>query len=406
MQVRQDIPAAVGGDPIRRSKDEVPFAPPCIAPEEVEAVVAALKSGWITTGPRVEQFEKEFAQYVGARYAVATSSGSTALLLALRALDVGPGDEVITSPYTYVATANAICLVGATPVFCDIEPATINIDPDRVLERITGRTKVIIPVHFAGHPCQMDELLQIAREHDLIILQDAAHAVASRYKGCLLGTLGTPATFSFQATKNLTTADGGMVVADDPDLAERVSRDRLHGIVHVHKDERSDTPPWMYDVDIPGYKANMTDMQAALGLVQLSKLNERQRIREKLVAVYEDGLGGLDEIELPRIADAIIHSWHLYVIRLCLDRISIDRDEFVRALWAEGIRAGVHFRPIHLHSYYQRQYGYRSGDFPVAEEIFKRAVSLPIHPSVTTDDAQDVVRAVARIVNYFSCGGR
>ncbi len=375
----------------------LPFCLPEIGDAEINEVLQTLRSGWITTGPRVHEFERRFADYVGARCAVAVSSCTAALYLALTAIDVGPGDEVITSPLTFCSTANVIVQRGATPVFADID-ADFNIDPQEIERRITPHTKAILPVHHSGQPCQMNAILDIANRYGLEVIEDAAHAVGASYRGCKIGTLGTMTAFSFYATKNITTGEGGMVTTNDDTLADRVRLLSLHGMNNNAWKRYTSTGSWYYEVLCPGYKCNMTDIQGALGIHQLARLPQAQAVRARYAQRYNEAFLGLREIQTPLVRPDVEHAWHLYVIQLHLEYLTLDRAQFIEALQANNIGASVHFIPVHLHPYYRQAFGFKRGDFPRTEQIYDRIVSLPLYPKMTHEDIEDVIHAVYAIV--------
>jgi dTDP-4-amino-4,6-dideoxygalactose transaminase len=389
--------AAAARRPLR--SDFLPFCLPEIGEEEVEEVVKTLRSGWITTGPRTKEFEHLFAQYVGARYAIAVSSCTAALHVALAALGVGPGDEVITSPLTFCSTANVVIHLGATPVFADIG-ADYNIDPAGIEHHITSNTKAIIPVHHSGQPCRMDEILACANRHGLPVVEDAAHAAGAAYRGRAIGTIGTATAFSFYAIKNMTTAEGGMITTDDEQLAQKMQIYSLHGISKDAWKRYTSTGSWYYEVLYPGFKCNMTDIQASLGIHQLAKLDQFLATRCRYVQMYEEAFAPLAEIQRPLVWPDVKHAWHLYMIQLELDHLDIDRAQFIEELRAENIGTSVHFIPVHLHPYYRDRYGYARGDYPNAERTFDRIVSLPLYPKMTEGDVTDVIAAVKKVVAH------
>ena len=390
-------PEAHSANALNKRASILPFCVPDIGEQEIEDVVSTLRSGWITTGPRTKEFERLFAQYVGSRHAIAVSSCTAALHIALAAIDVGPGDEVITSPLTFCSTANVVIHLGATPVFADICD-DYNIDPLEIRKRITPRTKAIIPVHHSGQPCRMDEILDRAREHNLPVIEDAAHAAGARYHNRMIGGVGNVTAFSFYAIKNMTTAEGGMITTDDDELADKMRILSLHGISKDAWKRYSSTGSWYYEVTCPGYKCNMTDIQAALGIRQLERLPGFLEIRQRYARMYDEMFGGMPEISVPIVHPDVCHARHLYVIQLNLDRLTIDRAEFIEALRSERIATSVHFIPVHLHPYYRERYGYARGDFPVAERTYDRIISLPLYPKMTEEDVGDVIAAVKRVV--------
>jgi dTDP-4-amino-4,6-dideoxygalactose transaminase len=391
-------PALYGGTPVRESP--LVFGQPKVSHAEVEEVVATLRSGWWGTGPRTQRFEEELASYVGAKHAVGLTSGTAALQLALVMLGIGPGDEVITAPMTFAATANVILHAGATPVFADIDPATHNIDPTAIERAVTPRTKAVIPVHLAGVPCDMDAIQDIARRHSLHVIEDAAHALGARYHGRPVGSLSELAAFSFSVTKTLVTGDGGMLTTDSHEFAERARLLRLHGL-SKHAARRFENARFMlYDTLEPGFKCNMTDITAALGLHQLPHLEDQLARRRELFGHYDAALSAFEELERPpRTPDNVDQSWTYYRL-LVRPELGIDRDELLQALQAEGIGAAVHFTSLHLHEYYRERFGLRPEDFPVAADVSRRTISLPLSHHLSDDDAEQVREAVAKIVRY------
>lgn len=371
----------------------LPFSPPTITEEEVGAVVEALRSDWITTGPKTKAFEDQFVSRQGAEAALALNSCTGALHIALVSLDIGPGDEVITTPMTFCSSVNVIEHVGATPVLVDIEADILTLDPERVKAAINDRTRAILPVHYAGHPATMAPLLELARENDLYVVEDAAHALPATYQGRSIGTLGDFTAFSFYATKNLTTVEGGMLTGA-PERIERARRLSLHGMSRDAWKRYSAEGSWYYEVVEAGFKYNMTDMQAAIGLVQLRRLEAMQARRREIVARYNAAFAELEELEVPTERPDVESAWHLYVLRLHLDKLKISRSQFIEELKQRNIGTSVHFIPIHLHPYYRDKYGWQPEDFPTAYREYQRVVSLPLHPSLSDDDVEDVVNAV------------
>lgn len=380
----------------------LPFSPPAISEEEIAGVVDAMRSGWITTGPRTKQFEQKFADYIGANSAntLALNSCTSGLHVALATLNLQPGDEVITTPVTFCCSANVIEHVGATPVLADVLSDTLTIDPKKVAAAITSKTKVIMPVHFAGHPVEMDELLALAQEHHLTIIEDAAHSLPATYRGRRIGTIGDFTAFSFYATKNLTTAEGGMLIspADRADDARILS---LHGMNRDAWKRYSAEGSWFYEVVAPGFKYNMTDIQAAIGMVQLERLESMQARRRQIVAEYNQAFADVSALETPTSREYVDNAWHLYVLRLNLAQLSIDRAGFIQELKARNIGTSVHFIPVHLHPYYKNKYNWQPEDFPVAYEQYKRMLSLPLHPTLSDQDVADIIEAVVDVVKTF-----
>lgn len=376
----------------------IPFFVPSIGQEEIDEVVETLRSGWLTSGPRVARLEEAFRAYVGSGQAVAVSSCTAGLHLALAALGIGPGDEVVTSTLTFCSTANVVVHLGARPVLADIGLDDYNLDPADLERRLTPRTRAVIPVHYGGQPCRMDEILAIARQHKLAVVEDAAHAVGAEYRGRRIGVLGDAAAFSFYATKNMTTGEGGMVTSDDPALAERVRLLSLHGMSRDAWGRYTDQGSWYYEVLAPGYKYNLTDIQAALGIHQLKKLEGFLGVRQRYADLYRRHLAGVEGVVLPAARPEVRHAWHLYPIRLEAERLTIDRARFIELLRERGIGASVHFIPVHLHPWYREQYGYKRGDFPQAEAAYQGLVSLPLYPLLGEEGLARVAEAVADIV--------
>ncbi len=374
------------------------FSPTTMGEQEVEAVAEVIRSGWITTGPKTRAFEAAFKDFVGAEAALALSSWTTGAEIVLRALDIGPGDEVITTPMTFCATANIVEHLGATTVIADVEPDTLNLDPESVAARITSKTKAIIPVHYAGHPVNLDAFRALARDNDLHLFEDAAHSFPAAYKGQTIGASGSLAAYSFYATKNLATAEGGMVVGSE-ELVDRCRRLSLHGMSRDAWKRYDAGGTWRYDVPEPGWKANMTDIQAALGLVQLSRIRDFDARRRAIVARYQEAFGAYDCLQCPVERGDVQHAWHLYVLRVRPEMLTIDRDGLIEALKARNIGTSVHFIPLHEHSYYAKTYGWSGETVPVAHDNWQRILSLPLSPGLTDDDVDDVIDAVTSIID-------
>jgi dTDP-4-amino-4,6-dideoxygalactose transaminase len=415
---RDALPATVGGlagtlapppaeaiAPARRPRiarraEFLLFSPPAIGEEEIQEVVHTLRSGWITTGPKTKRFEEEFRARLDAPGALALSSCTAGLHTALVALAVGPGDEVITTVMTFCASVSVIEHVGARPVLVDVEDDTLNFDPAAVEAAITPRTRAIIAVHYAGHPVALDRIEALAAAHGLALIEDAAHALPARYKGRWIGSGPNPVAFSFYATKNLTTGEGGMLTGS-PELIARGRSISLHGMNRDAWNRYGMGGNWYYEVDEPGFKYNMTDIQAALGVAQLRKLDRFQARRREIVASYNAAFGNLGALETPVERPEVEHAWHLYVLRLRLDALRITREQFIDELRARNIGTSVHFIPIHLHPFYRKRYGYRAEHFPVAYENYRRMLSLPLHPQLSDQDVSAVILAVLDVVNRF-----
>ncbi|MEC4031415.1 DegT/DnrJ/EryC1/StrS family aminotransferase [Bacillus subtilis] len=384
---------------VQKRNHFLPYSLPLIGKEEIQEVTETLESGWLSKGPKVQQFEKEFAAFVGAKHAVAVNSCTAALFLALKAKGIGPGDEVITSPLTFSSTANTIIHTGATPVFADIDENTLNIDPVKLEAAVTPRTKAVVPVHFGGQSCDMDAILAIAQNHGLFVLEDAAHAVYTTYKQRMIGSIGDATAFSFYATKNLATGEGGMLTTDDEELADKIRVLSLHGMSKAAWNRYSSNGSWYYEVESPGYKMNMFDLQAALGLHQLKRLDDMQKRREEIAGRYQTAFQQIPGLITPFVHDDSRHAWHLYVLQVDDKKAGVTRSEMITALKDEyNIGTSVHFIPVHIHPYYQKQFGYKEADFPNAMNYYKRTLSLPLYPSMSDDDVDDVIEAVRDIV--------
>ena len=402
----------------QRQNDQQPYLPfsaPWFGAEEKEELLATLESDWITTGPRTKQFERAFAAYVGTAEAVAVNSCTAALHLALATLEVGARDAVITTPFTFAATANVIVHVGAFPAFIDIDPHTYNLDASKLrafLERecvyeagnqsivLKGngrRVRAVIPVHYGGHPCDMDAINRVAAHFGLAVIDDAAHAIGAQYRARKVGTLGSMACFSFYATKNMTTAEGGMLTTNDPKLASRARMLSLHGISKDAWRRYSKEGSWQYDVIDAGFKYNMTDLASALGLHQLKKLDSFIARRTQLAQLYNETLAGVAELKLPTVSPDVRSAWHLYPVQITSS--SPTRNDFMDELRRRNIGCSVHFIPLHLTSFYQRTFAYRQGQFPVAEQVFKRIVSLPLFPRMKDNDVLRVAGEVREILH-------
>lgn len=380
--------------------ERIPYALPMIEQEEIDEVIDAIKSNWLSKGPKTMAFEERFRTYIGSEHAIALNSCTAGLHLTQLAAGIGQGDEVITTPYTFVASANTIIHTGAKPVFVDIDPQTMNLDPKQIESKITNKTKAIIPVHFAGYPCDMDPIMDIARRHNLIVIEDAAHAVYTQYKGQFVGNIGDMTCFSFYATKNLVTGEGGMVTTNNEEWAEKIRVMSLHGMNKNAWNRYDDKGSWFYEVEYPGYKYNMTDIQAAFGNVQLTKLERMQTIRETYAALYNQAFQGLDGITIPYSNEENRHAWHLYVIRVDEEVFTINRAEFIEKLKERGIGTSVHFIPVPMQPYY-RSLGYKPEDYPNAMKAYQGAISLPLYPAMSEEQIQQTIEAVTDIANNY-----
>src|SRR3972149_5590370 len=389
----------------------LPFALPSIGDEEIAEVVDSLRSGWITTGPKVKRFEADFAEYIGAKHAIAVSSCTAGLHIALTGLGIGPGDEVIVPALTFCSTANVVVHLGARPVLVDVGQ-DFNVTSEAIAAAITPRTKAIVLVHFSGQACDLAAIHEVAGSHALPIVVDAAHAVGAAYHDHKIGSdtlaralvdrQGRRVTyitaFSFYATKNMTTGEGGMITTNDDDLAEHMRVLTLHGMSRDAWKRYTSAGSWYYEVVLPGYKDNMTDIQAALGIHQLRRLDSFIEARQRYARLYDKAFADLGEVATPVNHPDRNHVYHIYVIRLCLERLAIDRAQFMDELRSHNIGASAHFIPVHLHPFYQERFGYRRGDFPQAEATYDRIVSLPLYPRMTEIDVHDVIRAVRQII--------
>lgn len=376
---------------------DVPFHRAAVGEEEVQAVAEVIRSGWLTMGPKTIEFEKQFASYIGARHAIAVCSGTAALHLSLEAIGLNAGDDVLIPATTFTATGEVVKYFGARPVLVDIEPSTMNIDVRDAAARVTPHTRAIIPVHLGGLPCDMDEIQSLARRHKLHVIEDAAHALPSEYRGSRIGSVSELTAFSFYATKTLTTGEGGMITTDNDEHAARLRLMRLHGIAGDAWKRYGKNGSWYYEVVEAGYKYNLTDLQSALGLVQLKKCDTSTAARRRIAATYSDAFQNIPEIEIPAVRADRESSWHLYVLRLNLDQLSIERNTFVDQLRERGIGCSVHFIPLNLHPFYQRAYGYGAGDCPMAEAEFQRCFSLPIYPEMSDSIVAQVIDAVSEV---------
>lgn len=385
-----------------RRKSFLTFGKPAISQEVIDGVVDTLKSGWIGTGPKVSKFEEEFRKYIGSRYAVALNSCTAALHLALLVNNIGEGDEVITTPLTFCATANVIIHVGAKPVFVDVDLKTMNIDPAKIAEKITKKTKAIIPVHLAGRPCEMDEIMKIAKKHKLLVIEDAAHAIESVYNGKKVGTIGDLACFSFYVTKNLMTAEGGMITLNDKKLADKIKVYALHGMDKDAWTRYSDVGFKMYDVVYPGFKYNMTDIQAAMGIQQLKDLENFSHRRKAIWQKYNEAFKDLPVITPPDTDSGTRHAYHLYTLLIDKKEANIDRNTFQHLLHEENIGSGIHYMSLHLFSYYKNRFSYKTNDFPNAAYISDRTISLPLSAALTEQDVDDVICAVKKIIQSYA----
>ena len=383
----------------------LPYALPSIGEEEIAEVVDSLRSGWLTSGPKVRRLEGELAAYLGARHALAVSSCTAALHIALTALGIGPGDEVVVPTMTFCSTANVVVHLGARPVLVDVGP-DLNVTPEAIEAALTPHTRAIVPVHYGGQPCDLEAIHALAARHGLPIVEDAAHAIGARYRDQKIGSdaLAAPRSityFSFYAIKNMTTGEGGAIATADDGLAETMRLLTLHGMSRDAWKRYSGSGSWYYEVVLPGYKDNMTDIQAALGIHQLQKLEGFIETRRRYARLYDEAFVDLPEVKVPIVRPGRCHVYHLYPILLSLERLAIERAQFIEELRARGIGTSVHFVPVHLHPFYARQFGYRPGDLPCAEALYSRLISLPLYPAMSVTDVADVIHAVGDVVRAF-----
>jgi len=380
----KEKPAIEGGSSVR--KEYLGYVKHWVGEEEIQAVVDVLKSDFITMGPKIEEYEQKMAEYLGCKKVIATSSCTAALHICLTALEIGQGDEVIVPNLTFAATPSVSSMLGAKPILVDINERTYTMDSEDIKRKITERTKVIMPVHYAGQPCEMDKIMQIAAENNLEVVEDAAHAISAEYKGKKIGNIGKAACFSFHPIKNMTMGEGGIIATNDEEFANKCKLLRLHGLDR-------------YKMLMLGYKYTINDIQAALGLVQLQKLNFFQEKRERFVGKYMEAFKEMSEILLPQVAEGVKSSWHLFVIRLALDKLRISREEFREALRAENIGTQLHFIPINRQPYYAKDF--EEWSFPNTDKVYDSMVTLPLFPKMTDQDAEDVIEAVKKVINYY-----
>ncbi|HDR7687653.1 TPA: UDP-4-amino-4,6-dideoxy-N-acetyl-beta-L-altrosamine transaminase [Bacillus toyonensis] len=388
-----------GGKPVRETY--LPYGQQQIDEYDIQAVVDVLKGDFLTTGPMVQQFEEAIAKYVGAKYAVSFSNGTAALHAACYAADITEGDEVITTPMTFVASANCILYQGGQPVFADIDNETYNISPKSIEEMITNKTKAIIPVHFTGQPVELEAIQKIAKENNLIIIEDAAHALGATYKNKKIGSIGDMTMFSFHPVKHITTGEGGVITTNNPLFYEKLVQFRTHGIERNPHKLLENHGPWYYEMQFLGYNYRITDIQAALGISQLSKLDSFIKIRKKYVDIYNKEFSSLSEIIIPKQLPQTSSSWHLYIIRLNTKLLKCNRKEVYEALQRENIGVNVHYIPVHLQPFYQKL-GFEKGVCPQAENVYEEIITLPLFPKMTEADVWDVIQAVRKVLSFYS----
>ncbi len=387
--------------PFRARDSFLPFARPDVGQAEIDRVAEVIASGWLTTGPVTREFAVEFARYVGAKHAIPVNSATAAMHLSLEAAGLQPDDEVIVPTFTFAATAEVVRYFDAKPVLVDVDPVTLNIDPKQIEAAITERTKVVIPVHVAGQAADLDAIQAIAQKYDLIVLEDAAHALPTYYKGRMVGQISDFTAFSFYATKTLATGEGGMITTDNDEWADRCRIMSLHGISKDAWKRYTKDASWYYEIVAPGFKYNLTDVAAAIGVVQLSKVESMLARRVEIAQRYDQALGADPSLEIPVVTPDSTHPYHLYILRLNLDTLIIDRSQFITELRAANIGVSVHWLPLHMHPYYVETYGYDPADFPVARREYARVISLPIYPTMTDADVDYVIEAVLSIADEY-----
>lgn len=389
-----------GGSPVRSTL--LPYGRQLVDDADIEAVVEVLRSDWLTTGPKVAEFEEAFAGRVGAAHAVSFSSGTAALHAAAFAAGLKPGDEAITTPMTFAATANCVLYQGATPIFADVSGDTLNLDPEQVAGKITPRTRAILPVDYAGHPADLTRIMELARSHGLTVIEDACHALGAEYDGRRVGSIADMTAFSFHPVKHITTGEGGMVTTNSLQLAETLRRFRNHGISSDAR-QRQNAGQWHYEMVLLGFNYRLPDIVCALGIQQLKKLDANLARRRQIAAVYTAAFREVPGVIPPAVRTGVTPAWHLYPIRLDLQRLTADRAQIFRALRAENIGVNVHYIPVHLHPYYRERFGSTGGEFPVAEDGYARLISLPMFHGMSDQDVEDVIRAITKV---FSCFAR
>jgi perosamine synthetase len=388
-----------GGSPVRAHL--LPYGRQSVDEADIQAVVEVLRSDWLSTGPKVPEFEEAFAGRVGAAYAVSFSSGTAALHAAAFAAGLKSGDEAITTPMTFAATANCVLYQGATPVFADVSADTLNLDPGQIEKKISTRTKAILPVDYAGHPAELAPILEIARRHGLVVVEDACHALGAEHDGRRVGSVADMTVFSFHPVKHITTGEGGMVATNSLQLAETLQRFRNHGISSDAR-QRQSAGQWHYEMVLLGFNYRLPDIVCALGIQQLKKLDANLARRREIAALYTAAFREISGVIPPTVRPEANPAWHLYPIRLDLEKLSADRAQIFRALRAENIGVNVHYIPVHSHPYYRERFGYKGGEFPVAEDAYTRLISLPMFHGMSDQDVKDVIAAVAKVSSTYS----
>ena len=388
-----------GGSPVRATF--LPYGRQSVDEADIQSVVDVLRSDWLTTGPKVGEFENFFAERVGAAHAVSVSSGTAALHAAAFAAGLKAGDEAITTPLTFAATANCVLYQRATPVFADVSRDTLNLDPELVAKKISSKTRAILPVDYAGHPADLTSIMEIARRHGAVVIEDACHALGAEYAGKRVGGIADMTVFSFHPVKHITTGEGGMVTTDDPKLAETLRRFRNHGISSDAR-QRQSAGQWHYEMVLLGFNYRLPDIVCALGIQQLSRLDANLARRREIAAQYTGAFRELPGVIPPAVRAEANPAWHLYPIRLDLEKLTADRGQIFRALRAENIGVNVHYIPVHMHPYYRERFGYKAGEFPVAEDAYERLISLPMFHAMSGQDVNDVIAAVSKVISTYS----
>jgi UDP-4-amino-4,6-dideoxy-N-acetyl-beta-L-altrosamine transaminase len=383
------------------TEEFIPYGSQWIDDQDIEAVTETLKSDYLTTGPKIKEFEDKFADYVDAKYAVAITNGTAALHAATYAAGIKKGDEVITTPITFAATANSVLYQDAIPVFADIDPKTYNIEPVSIKENITDKTKAIIPVHYTGQPCEMDKIKEIATKNDLIIIEDGAHAVGATYKDKKIGSIGDMTTFSFHPVKNMTTGEGGMITTDSKELYDKLMKFRTHGITKNESEYiNSSDGPWYHEQQELGYNYRITDIQAALGITQLEKLDEFLARRREIVNKYNQEFKEIEGLIIPKQLENTNSAWHIYVLQLELEKLTGDRKEIFKALREKNLGVNVHYIPVYFHPYYQ-SLGYEKGICPKAESLYERIITIPLYPKMTNQQVDEVIKRIKSTINNY-----
>jgi UDP-4-amino-4,6-dideoxy-N-acetyl-beta-L-altrosamine transaminase len=397
--VKAQTLAVHGGTPVRATL--LPYGRQSVDEADIQSVVDVLRSDWLTTGPKVAEFEEMFAARVGAKFAVSFSSGTAALHGAAFAAELKPGDEAVTSPMTFAATANCVLYQGATPVFADVSGDTLNLDPDQFERRITPNTRAVFAVDYAGHPADMDAIRTIAAKRNLVVVEDASHALGASYRGQPVGSVADMTVFSFHPVKHITTGEGGMVTTDNSRFAETLRRFRNHGISSEAR-QRQSQGQWHYEMVLLGFNYRIPDILCALGMQQLKRLDSNLNRRRQIAVRYTAAFKGIQTVTTPIERPEVISAWHLYPIRVRSEGLSVGRSEFFRAMRAENIGVNVHYIPVHLHPYYRDRFGYKGGEYPAAEEVYDRLVSLPMFHGMTDEDIEDVINAVTKVAEHYS----